>query len=299
MVPEAGIEPARLAAGILRLFLKNSMGLRWNPQSLAVLVFRVSPSNLTPRPDRLWHTFRCRGSWLVPAFDPEQEASWRQDQAHQIRCRCGRSHRQRLRTAGHHCPRIPLQSHRAWPQGLHAPVPHELGRAPQAEDRQFGELTVEQARSIAQDWLADIRKGNDQRRQAGARMAPVRSCAGSSSRNTRSRATSPERSIPTKATSTGTSSGAGQDEGADLTRGHHGADAGQGAHRRHGQPASGLPAQDAQHGWGIIGRTAPTRVVTSPSIGKMARRATSSTTSWRASMPISTGRMPKGWSTRP
>src|SRR5574337_180559 len=26
---------------------------------------------------------------------------------------------------------------------------------------QFGELTVEQARSIAQDWLADVRKGSD------------------------------------------------------------------------------------------------------------------------------------------
>jgi len=26
---------------------------------------------------------------------------------------------------------------------------------------QFGELTVEQARSIAQDWLADVRKGDD------------------------------------------------------------------------------------------------------------------------------------------
>src|SRR5687768_14904911 len=25
----------------------------------------------------------------------------------------------------------------------------------------FGELTVDQARSIAQDWLADVRKGND------------------------------------------------------------------------------------------------------------------------------------------
>ena len=26
---------------------------------------------------------------------------------------------------------------------------------------QFGELTVEQARSIAQDWMADVRKGSD------------------------------------------------------------------------------------------------------------------------------------------
>ncbi len=25
----------------------------------------------------------------------------------------------------------------------------------------FGEITVEQARTIAQDWLADVRKGND------------------------------------------------------------------------------------------------------------------------------------------
>ena len=39
---------------------------------------------------------------------------------------------------------------------------------------QFGELTVEQARSIAQDWLADIRKGNDpSAAKLAARMAPT------------------------------------------------------------------------------------------------------------------------------
>jgi len=37
----------------------------------------------------------------------------------------------------------------------------------------FGELTVEQARSIAQDWLADVRKGKDPSAlKTGARNAP-------------------------------------------------------------------------------------------------------------------------------
>jgi Arm domain-containing DNA-binding protein len=37
----------------------------------------------------------------------------------------------------------------------------------------FGELTVEQARSIAQDWLADVRKGKDPSvEKAAARDAP-------------------------------------------------------------------------------------------------------------------------------
>ena len=39
---------------------------------------------------------------------------------------------------------------------------------------QFGELTVEQARSIAQDWLADVRKGDDpSAAKLAARMAPT------------------------------------------------------------------------------------------------------------------------------
>ncbi|MBS0493074.1 MAG: tyrosine-type recombinase/integrase [Proteobacteria bacterium] len=39
---------------------------------------------------------------------------------------------------------------------------------------QFGELTVEQARSIAQDWLADVRKGNDpSAAKLTTRMAPT------------------------------------------------------------------------------------------------------------------------------
>src|SRR5688572_24236160 len=38
---------------------------------------------------------------------------------------------------------------------------------------QFGELTVEQARSIAQDWLADVRKGKDPSiEKRAARVAP-------------------------------------------------------------------------------------------------------------------------------
>ena len=37
----------------------------------------------------------------------------------------------------------------------------------------FGELTVEQARSIAQDWLADVRKGKDPgAEKTAARDAP-------------------------------------------------------------------------------------------------------------------------------
>jgi integrase len=39
---------------------------------------------------------------------------------------------------------------------------------------QFGELTVEQARIIAQDWLADVRKGNDpSAERSAARQAPT------------------------------------------------------------------------------------------------------------------------------
>jgi Arm DNA-binding domain len=35
----------------------------------------------------------------------------------------------------------------------------------------FGELTVEQARSIAQDWLADVRKGKEKRTGKAALIA--------------------------------------------------------------------------------------------------------------------------------
>ncbi|SAK82062.1 tyrosine-type recombinase/integrase [Caballeronia ptereochthonis] len=39
---------------------------------------------------------------------------------------------------------------------------------------QFGELTIEQARSIAQDWLADVRKGNDpSAAKLAARLSPT------------------------------------------------------------------------------------------------------------------------------
>ncbi len=39
---------------------------------------------------------------------------------------------------------------------------------------QFGEITVEQARSIAQDWLADVRKGKDPSvEKSTARQAPT------------------------------------------------------------------------------------------------------------------------------
>ena len=38
----------------------------------------------------------------------------------------------------------------------------------------FGELTVEQARSIAQDWMADVRKGSDpSTAKQAARQAPT------------------------------------------------------------------------------------------------------------------------------
>jgi Arm DNA-binding domain len=38
----------------------------------------------------------------------------------------------------------------------------------------FGEITVEQARSIAQDWLAEVRKGKDpSAERAAARLAPT------------------------------------------------------------------------------------------------------------------------------
>jgi len=49
-----------------------------------------------------------------------------------------------------------------------------LGERRKPRIGQFGELTVEQARSIAQDWLADVRKGNDpSAAKQEARKAPT------------------------------------------------------------------------------------------------------------------------------
>ncbi|MCX5565791.1 tyrosine-type recombinase/integrase [Alcaligenes phenolicus] len=49
-----------------------------------------------------------------------------------------------------------------------------LGERRKPRIGQFGELTVEQARSIAQDWLADVRKGNDpSAAKKEARKAPT------------------------------------------------------------------------------------------------------------------------------
>jgi hypothetical protein len=56
-------------------------------------------------------------------------------------------------------------------QGIHGPVSDE--RRKPAIDL-FEELTVEQARSIAQDWLAEVRRGQDPSAlKAAARQAPT------------------------------------------------------------------------------------------------------------------------------
>src|SRR5829696_4774666 len=62
----------------------------------------------------------------------------------------------------------------------------------------FGEITVEQARVIAQDWLADVRKGKD--------PSAEKSAASASSPTTPSRVTGLPRSKPTAATASSTSS---------------------------------------------------------------------------------------------
>lgn len=74
---------------------------------------------------------------------------------------------------------------------------------------QYGELTVEQARSLAQEWLAQVRRGGAPPPQTRLQFAPLsrsRSCAASSWRTTPNSATSPERRKATKASSTATSS---------------------------------------------------------------------------------------------
>jgi hypothetical protein len=66
---------------------------------------------------------------------------------------------------------------------------------------QFGELTVEQARFMAQEWLAEVRKGGDpSAAKAAARKAPtMKEYPLPSWRTTRSSATSPAPSAATKA----------------------------------------------------------------------------------------------------
>ena len=56
----------------------------------------------------------------------------------------------------------------------------------------FGELTVEQARALAQDWLAEVRRGGDPaaRRRMRARRRQSRNCAPDSWRTTPRPATS-------------------------------------------------------------------------------------------------------------
>lgn len=73
---------------------------------------------------------------------------------------------------------------------------HAIGR--------FGEITVEQARSSAQDWLAEVRRGNDQSTSAPQRepLRMSKSSASGSSTATRLPATSRARSRATGSTST-------------------------------------------------------------------------------------------------
>jgi hypothetical protein len=83
------------------------------------------------------------------------------------------------------------------------------GRAPQARLGLYGELTVEQARVMAQDWLAEVRRGGDPRRCQGRGTQSAhgrRSCARSSWRTTPRSATSPARSAAIRRSSTAASS---------------------------------------------------------------------------------------------
>ena len=57
-----------------------------------------------------------------------------------------------------------LQDYSNWPQGVHAAVPHKRRERRKPALGQYGELTVEQARSLAQEWLAEVRRGRPQRR---------------------------------------------------------------------------------------------------------------------------------------
>lgn len=73
---------------------------------------------------------------------------------------------------------------------------------------QYGELTVDQARTMAQEWLAEVRKGGDpSAAKNAARKAPtMRSFAIPSWRTTPSSVTSPARSAATRASLTVASS---------------------------------------------------------------------------------------------
>lgn len=67
-----------------------------------------------------------------------------------------------------------MQGYTNRPQGIHGSVPHEFRCAGKPALGQFGELTVEQARSLAQDWLAEVRRGGDPGLdKAEARKAPT------------------------------------------------------------------------------------------------------------------------------
>ena len=72
----------------------------------------------------------------------------------------------------------------------------------------FGEITVEQARNIAQDWLADVRKGKDpSAEKSAARQAlTVKDLFDRSSLTIPSRGTSRPPSSPTAVTASSTSS---------------------------------------------------------------------------------------------
>ena len=164
---------------------------------------------------------------------------------------------------------------------------------------QFGELTVEQARSIAQDWLADVRKGNDpSAAQQAARMAPtVKELCEQFIEEYRSRATSPGRFrltgyvdryiVPASNSKRLMCAIARDGADADLAR------IAVTANRV-------LACLRKMSTWLKCGLSAdgsnPCRHTQAP--GRW-RRGTSSTTSWDASMPISTLPTPRDWNTRP
>lgn len=66
-----------------------------------------------------------------------------------------------LRTSGYAGARFLVHDYPVGPQGFHAPVRTNAGERRKPALGQYGELTVEQAASLAQVWLAQVRRGAD------------------------------------------------------------------------------------------------------------------------------------------
>ncbi|WP_425598074.1 tyrosine-type recombinase/integrase [Frateuria aurantia] len=67
-----------------------------------------------------------------------------------------------------------MQDHPCGPPSVHAPYRTHAGERRQPALGQYGELTVDQARTMAQEWLAEVRKGGDpSAAKNAARKAPT------------------------------------------------------------------------------------------------------------------------------